>query len=175
MGTQHKDWNGTGLRCCFSDPKEVSAGCVSVYSNQSNHILSRPGTRSSWVNFASVWIQIFFYSRQTLLTKAFVSSVEGLQKLYQVTPLVCHAVYKSRAFLWRENIFQGFNHFHPDWLVDLQVLLSLHHSASVKKEQDFNKWFLLASTFDNTERCLGSSSENPGMIVSLKTRSFQEH
>lgn len=56
-----------------------------------------------------------------------------------------------------------------------KIFLSLHHSASVKKEQDFNKWFLLASTFHNTERCLRSSSENPGMMLSLKTRSFQGH
>lgn len=113
-GLWHKHWNGTELRCCFSDPKEVNAGCVSACSNQSNHILSHPGTRSSWVNFASVWIQIFFYSCQTLFTKAFVSSVGGLQKHDPALPshtsvVPCSLQIQSFPLSWKHlSRFQSF-------------------------------------------------------------------
>lgn len=34
-------------------------------------------------------------------------------QLYQVTPLVCYAIYKPRDFHRHENTLQGFNHSHP--------------------------------------------------------------
>lgn len=123
--------------------------------------------------------RFFFYSCQTLFTKAFVSSVGGLQKHNPALP--SHTSVVPCSFTNPELSFGMKIPFKDSVISTLTGLLmwkfflSLHHSASVKKEQDFIKRFLLASTFDNTERCLKSRSENPGMMVSLKTRSFQRH
>lgn len=178
-GLWHKYWNGTELRCSFSDPKEVNAGCVSVCSNQSNHILSHPGTRSSWVNFASVWIQIFFlfmpntiHKSICFLSRRFAEAWSSFTKshLCCAMQLINPELSFGMKTPFKVSVISTLT-----GLLICKFFLSLHHSASVKKEQDFNKWFLLASTFHNTERCPRSSSENPGMMLSLKTRSFQGH